>query len=209
MSTRLHKYTLDSHQDHRGARQYVTPLGMLPSVTTILKGTTSWGTTPLTSRYAVAARRRGRRFHEEMEAFLERREPSGSEFFPSVRSFLRRMGSVRLVEGPVWHRDGFAGTVDCVAEVDGVLSVIDWKTSRGPKSPHLVDEPHLQVAAYRAAIQALYGVAVPRGFVVIALPEGEAQVLPTANLDDEYEHFLERFASYRASLDLSRSSVGA
>ncbi|MFO0577422.1 MAG: PD-(D/E)XK nuclease family protein [Polyangia bacterium] len=208
MSTALRKYTVERREEPSGARHYVTPLGTLPSVTTILKGSTSWGFYQRTSVHAAQARRRGHDFHEDMAAFLEQGRPSSSAHFPSVLSFLRRLGSVRLVEGHVWHRDGFAGAVDCVAEVDGVLSVIDWKTSTEPRSPGAFDAAQMQVAAYRAAVQSLYGIDIPRGFVVVALPRGDAQVLPTENLDGEYEGFLARLARFRARPVRSRAWVG-
>ena len=208
MSTPLRKYHVERREDPSGARHYVTPLGTLPSVTTILKGSTSWGFYQRTSAHAAQARRRGHDFHEDMAAFLEHGRPSSSAHFPSVLSFLRRIGSVQLVEGHVWHRDGFAGAVDCVAEVDGVLSVIDWKTSTERRSPESFGAAQMQVAAYRAAVQSLYGIDVPRGFVVVALPREDAQVLPTEDIDGEYEYFLSRLARYRARPGPSRSWIG-
>lgn len=198
MSTRLHKYTVAMEEDSRGARHYVTPLGLLPSVTTIIKGPARWGR-PAGSVYVAGARLRGRELHEEVEAFLlDPRSPTCSAFFPSLRPFLSRIRDVWLVEGHLWHPDGFAGAVDCVAEVDGVLSVIDWKTSDVPRSARAVDEAHMQVAAYRAAAQYLYGIEIPRGFVVVALPDAAAQVFPTENFDGAYAYFSDRLNRHHA-----------
>lgn len=198
MSTRLHKYTCETEEDSLGARRYITPLGALPSVTTIIKGPARWKRQG-GSMYAIEARLRGRELHEEVESFLlDPRSPTGSVYFRSLRPFLERISDVWLVEGHLWHPDGFAGAVDCVAEVDGVLSVIDWKTSEVPRSSRTVEEAHMQVSAYRAAAQSLYGVEIPRGFVVVALPNADAQVFPTENIDGAYGFFIDRLKRYHA-----------
>jgi len=76
----------------------------------------------------------------------------------------------RFVEVPVWHPTlGYAGTVDLVAEVDGVLAVIDWKTSKG-----LYAESDLQNVAYQAALAAM-GHTTPQAGYVIRIPKTTAE----------------------------------
>ena len=56
--------------------------------------------------------------------------------------------SPQRVEQTVWSiAHGYAGTIDCVAELDGHLTVMDWKTGR-----RIYPEARLQVAAYRHAL---------------------------------------------------------
>lgn len=155
---------------------------------------------------AAQARERGIAFHEEMEAYFQAGRPAicGSAYLESVRPFLNRLGEVGLVEGAVWHPLGFAGCVDCVALVDGVLSIIDWKTASSPKHPDWVIDQHLQVAAYRAAVEFSYSVRIPRGFVVFAFADEEAQVFETLNLDGAFTAFVERFEMFQGPVtDLS------
>lgn len=201
----LPRYTIEP-QHESGARYYQTPLGKLPSVTTILDKTANkpdlreWVKQVGQSeaqRRTLEAVARGRSFHREMEEFLTVGQPGSSTFFRSVQPFLSRVDAVALVEGTVWHRDGFAGTVDCVAYVDGVLSVIDWKTTSRKKASDAIGDERLQVAAYRAAVQALYGVEVTQGFLVFALPDQQAHVVALDDLDSRYQAFLLRLGRCR------------
>lgn len=202
----LPKHALPKHDDSRGARYYETPIGRLPSVTTILEATRNqprsrqWRSATGVGSPSAAieqAAARGRSFHQEMEDFLENGVPGKSTYFQSVGSFLRTLEDVLLVEGPVWHAAGFAGTMDCVARVGGEVALIDWKTAREPKPPSWVVDQHLQVAAYRAAFQSLYGIPVSQCFVVFAFPNDEAQVLKTERIDDQYADFLVRLDRFR------------
>lgn len=206
----LARCTLDSDEDVDGGRSYHTPIGWVPSVTTILRATEdqsgldAWRSRvgPVyAARVAAQARERGGAFHEEMEAYFEGGRPrtGGSAYLESVRPFLRRLGDVALVEGAVWHPLGFAGRVDCVAWVDGVLSVIDWKTTNSPRLDHWVTDKHLQVAAYRAAVEDRYNVEIGRGFVVFAIEDEEAQVFETRDLDWAWKAFVERLEIFQGT----------
>lgn len=208
-SLRLPKHALEKHKDDHGGQHYYVPsLGAcVPSVTTIIKGPQRWGSR---SHNAENARLRGQDFHDDVEAFLlDEQAPTFTDHFLSLEPFLKRIDDVWIVEGPLWHGDGFAGTVDCIAEVDGELSVIDWKSSDERKSRPSVDDAHMQVAAYRVAAQSMYGITIKRGFVVVALPDEDAQVFPTEDLDEEYECFLGRLVSYRAKAKPFRPSAEA
>lgn len=199
---RLPRQTAQTTEDSTGLRHYLTPQGLLPSVTSILSRTSAWagqGASPA----AMAARARGRLFHAEMQARLEQGEEGQSPYFSSLTSFWPRLGEIWLVEGPLWHSQGFAGTVDCVAEVDGVLSVIDWKTTDEPRSPESVIDPHLQVAAYRAALREIYGLDVPQTLIVFAPAVGEAQVMPADDPDARYADFLARLLRFRQKFAMS------
>lgn len=205
---KLPRHSPDRDEDETGERYYQTPIGRLPSVTTILRATEykpdldRWRREMGSAAALISARgrARGAAFHKEMEEYFnaDRRPIEGSEFFDSVGPFLSHVGDVALVEGAVWHGSGYAGCVDCVALVDGVLSVIDWKTAARPRRAEWVEDEHLQVAAYRAAAQELYGVDIRRGFVVVALVDDDAQVFETENLDLQWEDFLRRFSAYQA-----------
>lgn len=211
----LQRYKIEPEHD-AGARYYPTPLGRLPSVTTVLDGTSSkrdlqpWfkqvGESEARLRVRLAAER-GRSFHHEMETHLTGGSTGSSAYFRSVQRFLSRMDAVALVEGTLWHPDGFAGTVDCVAQVDGVWSVIDWKTTTRQKPNEAISDERLQVAAYRAALQSLYGLVIPQGFLVFALPDEQAHVLPLPDLDALYASFTHRLARFRDRAAMPRPQV--
>lgn len=80
--------------------------------------------------------------------------------------------SVRLepafVEQVVYSRTyGFAGTLDLFAEVNGVPTVIDWKTGK-----RVYPEAHLQNAAYRHALREMK-LGYPEAGMIVRLPKVE------------------------------------
>ena len=73
------------------------------------------------------------------------------------------------VEQVIWSRKhGYAGTLDLLAEVEGVLTVIDWKTGKA-----VYGEAHLQNAAYRQAIREM-GHGDPKQGLIVRLPKVES-----------------------------------
>jgi hypothetical protein len=82
------------------------------------------------------------------------------------------------IEQTVWSKThGFAGTMDLLAEVNGVLTVVDWKTGKA-----IYPEAYLQNAAYRNALREM-GHGDPVQGIIVRLPkntedpEFEAQII--------------------------------
>lgn len=100
-----------------------------------------------------------------------------------------------LVEQVVYSRfHGYAGTCDLVAEIDGVLTLVDYKTSGGGRC---YPEAHLQSAAYQAALAEMGHGDCARGLVVVLpkLPGDPTftvhEVGPRAHLLPVFVHLLE------------------
>jgi hypothetical protein len=71
-----------------------------------------------------------------------------------------------LCEQAVWsHELGYAGTMDLLAEVNGEVTLLDWKTSKAVYS-----ESHLQNAAYRHALREM-GLADKMNGMIVRLPK--------------------------------------
>ncbi|KAG8522959.1 Mitochondrial genome maintenance exonuclease 1 [Galemys pyrenaicus] len=126
----------------------------------------------------------GKQFHKALEIMLS---PQGSlktrdenllelGYIKSVQHILNDVGGVQALESAVQHETlNYVGLLDCVAEYQGKLCVIDWKTSEKPK-PYIrntFDNP-LQVAAYIGAINhdANYSFQVQCGLIVVAYKDG-------------------------------------
>jgi hypothetical protein len=93
------------------------------------------------------------------------------------------------IEQVVWSdAHGYAGTLDLLAEVNGELSVLDWKTGKA-----VYAESHLQNAAYRHAIREM-GHGDPVRGLVIRLPKTETdpnfEVVEAAAEETSFEVFL-------------------
>lgn len=126
----------------------------------------------------------GKQFHEALESILlpqgNFRETADSllkcGYIESVQHVLKDVSQVRALESAVQHETlKYAGLLDCVAEYQGKLCVIDWKTSEKPKPfiRNTFDNP-LQVVAYMGAINhdANYSFQVQCGLIVVAYKDG-------------------------------------
>ena len=133
-----------------GKRHYVTPNGVkLPSVTTVIgakekKGILEWRKRvgeAEANRISKIASGRGNRVHLMAEQYLNNEEiqwskcmPDAVEAFSQIKPYLDNVNNIHYQEQALWSETiGMAGRVDLIAEWDGVLSVIDFKTSKKVK----------------------------------------------------------------------------
>lgn len=209
----LHVYT-DS------GRFYAVNGKHYPGVSTILAATDTtqqqefwqqWRANPENVAYSEKAKNRGKLFHaiaenhfnqpnyrmdcldaDETATVLAEVKP----FWESVQSILPRITNVRLIESAVWHEIGcYAGTVDMIASFDGEPCVLDWKTSAKPKQPEWCDRFPLQLAAYCACVNRMYGTRIGMGVIVVALPNAEAQVF-RYELKEYWRPWLSKLVAY-------------
>lgn len=125
----------------------------------------------------------GRQFHEALESILSpqenlegREELLQSGYIKSVQHILKEISGVQALESAVQHEAlKYVGMLDCVAEYQGKLCLIDWKTSEKPKPfiHNTYDNP-LQVVAYMGAVNhdAHYSFQVQCGLIVVAYKDG-------------------------------------
>ena len=78
---------------------------------------------------------------------------------------------------PLWSSYlGVAGRVDCIAEYDGRLSVIDYKTSSKPKKKEWIGSYFQQASAYCVMFEERTGIPIDKIVIVIAVENADAQV---------------------------------
>ena len=93
------------------------------------------------------------------------------------REFLPRVGKVMLCEQPLCSRWGFyTGTPDLVAEIDGRLLVVDWKTKASEAKAKPEASWALQLGGYAGLIEDQYGVQLDGALNVMVWPGGTADV---------------------------------
>jgi hypothetical protein len=169
-----------------GTRLYNTPSGVkYPSVTTILaeKGRDAiqqWRnrigpeTANTISRVAAG---RGTGVHNATEQYLKNQPVTASsplvqEMFNNLRPQLNRINNIHAQETRLFsHHLRLAGTVDCVAEWDGRLSVIDFKTSTRPKKAEWISTYFMQCAAYAIMYEELSFIPVTQLVVLVSVEE--------------------------------------
>lgn len=129
----------------------------------------------------------GTDFHFHAQAALLNKQPnfllsceSAQIFDCWNENFYHRVTDVYLIEQPLVHRSCFfSGTPDLLAVIDGVLTLVDWKTqmqkyspSGAPLAPKVRPEWQMQQGAYAAMIESCYGMKVERGLNWIGWAEG-------------------------------------
>lgn len=149
-----------------GKRLYVTPEGKrYPSVTTVLSirnrdAIQKWRARvgeEEANRISSFAASRGTRVHTMVERYIDNRDDYLEKSnhltkmnFESMRPILdERVGRVLSQEVPLYSNHlGLAGRVDCVAEFDGRLAIVDFKTSGKPKKKEWIHNYFIQECAY-------------------------------------------------------------
>lgn len=191
-------------------RKYVSPEGnYYSSVTTVLsdynkKAIMEWRKRvgdKEANRISSQASRRGTSLHSVCEKYLlnEMSEmkmktmmPNIKELFFSIKNELdNNIGKIYSLEQALYSDSmKVAGRVDCIAEWNGKLSVIDFKSSSKIKKKENIKNYFMQCTAYSLMFQELTGRSIDQIVVVIAVENGEKQIFienPNNYLNDWYE----------------------
>ena len=79
-----------------------------------------------------------------------------------------------------------AGTADCIAEYNGVPSVIDFKTSRKPKKEEWIDDYYMQTFAYKLMFEEMTGIEIKQVVILVAcIDQFEVQVFKKPASDSD------------------------
>ena len=101
---------------------------------------------------------------------------AGQLMFSGIRPLLDRVDNVRCLEtGLFSHHLGVAGTVDCIAEYDNTLAVVDFKTSRRPKKKENIEDYFLQGAFYFTAYHEITGELPRQIAILVSVQDGTNQ----------------------------------
>ena len=133
-------------------------------------------------RITRQATSRGTDTHTLTEAYLYNKDlpevqPLSKMLFQIYKSELNKISRVHALEGSLYSKElGIAGTVDCIAEYNGELAIIDFKTSKKPKPREWVDHYFVQCMAYGCMLYELTGIAVKKLVIIMACENGESIV---------------------------------
>jgi ATP-dependent exoDNAse (exonuclease V) beta subunit len=166
-----------------GTRVYKTPSGLAyPSVTTVTglhtaKGIAEWRRRvgeEEANRVSAKASARGTRIHQYCEDYLRgnlfEADMFDLEMFNSIKFLLDQIDNIHCLEDALYSDHlQVAGTVDCIAEFQGKLSVIDFKTSSKPKDRDDIYNYFMQTAAYAVAFEERTGIPIGRLVIIMAV----------------------------------------
>jgi len=97
--------------------------------------------------------------------------------FKIAKAELNCINNIHSLEGSLYSKQlGIAGTVDCIAEYNGELAIIDFKTSKKPKPREWIDHYFVQCMAYACMFYEITGIPVKKLVILMACENGECVV---------------------------------
>jgi len=171
-------------------RRYVTARGdVYPSVTTVLGQLSQAGIAAWVARVGEAeaerirasSSERGNAVHAMAEDYLLGKTVTDGRFshlFTPIGRWLdANLDEIWYIEGSVYSHDmGVAGATDLIGVVNGVPTVVDFKTSLKPKKAHWIGNYFMQCAAYAECLREMTGVDVESFRVVVVDEAAQLQV---------------------------------
>ena len=203
-------------KETRGIRLYNLPNGeWVPSITSV----TSFYNRQIfadwrkrvgieeANRITKKATTRGTDFHEAAQAYLENRDMVWEDYLPATRfmfhhatPYLDRINNIHAIERTLYSEYyGLAGRVDCIAEYDGELAVIDFKTSEKIKPEKWLENYFVQEMFYAAAYYELTQIPVKKLITIMVTPGGEVKVFDKRNKGDYIKllvRYIKEFVSH-------------
>ncbi len=141
------------------------------------------------NRVTKRATSRGTDMHTLTEYHLLNKElpsvqPLSEMLFKIAKPTLNRINNIRTLEGALYsHILGVAGTVDCIAEFDNELAVIDFKTSAKPKPREWVEGYFVQTMFYGMALYEMTGIPIKKLVIIMSCENGECVVYEEKDLN--------------------------
>jgi genome maintenance exonuclease 1 len=177
-----------------GVRLYETPEGnKYPSITTVLsvrnkKGLFEWRKRvgeDVANYVARKAATRGTHVHHMCEDYLNNdfdEEKHKKKFLPYVlfnqlkESVLQKIDNIYAQEcGLYSDKYKVAGRVDCIAEYNGKLSIIDFKTSTKERSDAWNESYYIQASAYAEMFEERTGIEINQICILVVTEDGVVQ----------------------------------
>jgi len=202
-------------ENRNGRREYKTPEGInLPSITTVLsilsrESIAKWRKkvgNEEANRISHRASTRGTAVHAIIEKYINNEENFKDGYTPDIiGSFLDlkpildgRIGRVYAQEAPLYSNHlGVAGRVDCVADFDGKLSIIDFKTSMKPKRKDWITNYFMQESAYAIMWEERTGRPITQLVTIISVDNHDPQIF-VEHRDTWVRPLRETIAKYNA-----------
>lgn len=195
-------------------RKYITPEGKkYPSITTVLsilnkdslqewKNKVGEENAKIISNKAAT---RGTKVHSLMEKYLKNEPidldtitPDLVQSFNQIKSIIdKNVGKIYALEVPLYSDYlGVAGRVDCIAEYNGRLAVIDFKTSKNTKKREWITNYFIQEAFYSIAWEERTTIPIVNLVTIMSVDSDEPQVF-VEHRDNYADMLVETINEYR------------
>ena len=145
-----------------------------------------------------AATTRGTAMHSLIESYILNEDlpsvdPLPKFLFDIAKSELDKIDNIIAIERSLYS-DYFkiAGTVDTIADYDGKLSIIDYKSSEKPKPREWIENYFVQAAAYCFMLKELTGKEVEQLVIIMSCENGEV----VTYIETDIEKYIKLLVKY-------------
>lgn len=200
-------------------KTYDTPIGILPSVTTILEATESKEDKDRLRKWQHKQdkifgeqskinnenyKNRGTEIHEAIYKFSHNNiEPEtwnwkyegNAQRWKCLKPFLKSITIIEC-EIKVWHPSGYAGTADLICSLNDQLTLLDWKTSDRPKKRQWLEKAFVQTAAYAQAWNWNSHLQIEQLSVIVISPQ-KMQIFTEEDTEKYTKLWEERLAQFK------------
>ena len=179
-------------------RRYFVEGNAYPSVTTVIgemkkKSILEWRRKVGEEEANAISKRattRGNKCHKLAEDYLSnkpldryRDDVLSLGMFHQIRPYIDKINNIHALEESLYsHTLKLAGRVDCIAEYDNELAIIDFKTSTKYKREEWIQDYFSQETAYAIMFQELTGLKVKQLVTIIATEQGTPQIFVKNNI---------------------------
>lgn len=156
------------------------------------------------AKISAEATSRGKNYHSLMETYLQNQlmeenlDPIQIETLSNARKRVDNIDNIMCIEKSLYsEKYRIAGTVDCIAEYNGVLSIIDHKTAARPKKEEWIQNYFLQETGYSLMFEERTGIKVDQIVTIISVKDSfyppQVFVKNTSDYRDQLLHLIEEF----------------
>ena len=188
-----------------GKRRYETPTGIYVSITTLLHslpsspGLAEWrerGGGDVANHMMTSGAIRGTKLHNAVEAYLSNKPMqnikqeygvTAAGLFELMQPELDHIDNIMAIEEQIYSAKlEIAGTTDCVAEFNDMLSIIDFKSSTWMKDEEYIKDYLIQATFYSVAWEELTGQKIEQIVIIMASEDGKVKAFkskPTEHME--------------------------
>ena len=211
----IHSFPILKATTTQQGRRYLVDGMMWPSVTTVIghskkKSIIEWRNRVGEEEANAISKRastRGNKCHKLCELYLENKsisrykdDPLSMGLFYQIKPYLDSIDNIHALEAPLCSSLlKMAGRVDCIAEYNGELAIIDFKTSTKYKREEWIHDYFAQETAYAIMFQELTNLQVKKLVTIIACETGEPQVFEIYDTFKYARRLREYITAYRSA----------
>ena len=155
------------------------------------------------------AARRGKATHTLVEQYLKGETPAIRDVLPLglfrlMKPYLDQIDNVQLSEEVMYSSKlTIAGQVDCVADYNGKLSVLDFKTANKERKEDWIENYFIQTCAYAIMYEELFGKRIEQLVILMAGEDGTMRsfIKDKKDFEKKLEESIKYFYKYYEELN--------